>query len=176
MCGVCVYVSLSVFVCASSFCVFVRVYMWVNVIQLVFIHMYTFVKFTCGHNAYGNEDIQIQYISGGIVLSTTIKQNGLGLIIIADMIVSDQCGIAASKGYQIIIVYKEKELIIPLYKTIDVALQHTTSRHDDHLFIFKTQQCTYRQHVHFNNIDIDFSIHKSCIAKTRHIVENELVI
>ena len=40
------------------------------------------------------------------------------------MKVSEQCGIAAAKGNQIIglirrnIVYKEKELIIPLYKTI----------------------------------------------------------
>ena len=40
------------------------------------------------------------------------------------MNVSEQCGIAAAKGNQICglirrnIVYKEKELIIPLYKTI----------------------------------------------------------
>ena len=40
------------------------------------------------------------------------------------MKVSEQCGIAAAKGNQIIglirrnIVYKDKELIIPLYKTI----------------------------------------------------------
>ena len=48
----------------------------------------------------------------------------LGLTISADMKVSEQCAIAAAKGNQIIglirrnIVYKEKELIIPLYKTI----------------------------------------------------------
>ena len=48
----------------------------------------------------------------------------LGLTISADMKVSEQCGIAAAKGNQILglirrnIVYKEKELIIPLYKTI----------------------------------------------------------
>ena len=41
-----------------------------------------------------------------------------------DMKVSEQCGIAAAKGNQIrglirrYIVYKEKELIIPMYKTI----------------------------------------------------------
>ena len=46
------------------------------------------------------------------------------LTISADMKVSEQCAIAAAKGHQIIglirrnIVYKEKELIIPLYKTI----------------------------------------------------------
>ena len=42
----------------------------------------------------------------------------------ADMKVSQQCGIAVSKGNQILglirqnIVYKEKPLIIPLYKSI----------------------------------------------------------
>ena len=48
----------------------------------------------------------------------------LGLTISADMKVSEQCGIAAAKGNQILglisryIVYNDKELIIPLYKTI----------------------------------------------------------
>ena len=61
---------------------------------------------------------------GGIVLNTILKEKVLGLTISADMKVSEQCGIAAAKGNQIIglirrnIVYKEKELIIPLYKTI----------------------------------------------------------
>ena len=61
---------------------------------------------------------------GGTVLNTTLKENDLGLTISADMKVSEQCGIAAAKGNQILgliwrnIVYKEKELIIPLYKTI----------------------------------------------------------
>ena len=42
----------------------------------------------------------------------------------ADMKVSEQCGIAASKGNQILglirknITYKKKKLIIPLYKAI----------------------------------------------------------
>ena len=54
----------------------------------------------------------------------TLKEKDLGLTISADMKVSEQCGIAAAKGNQILglirrnIVYKEKELIIPLYKTI----------------------------------------------------------
>ena len=52
-----------------------------------------------------------------------MKQD-LGLTISADMKISVQCGIAAAKGNQIIglirrnTVYKENELIIPLYKTI----------------------------------------------------------
>ena len=61
---------------------------------------------------------------GGTVLNTTLKEKDLGLTISADIKVSEQCGIAAAKGNQILgllrrnIVYKEKELIIPLYKTI----------------------------------------------------------
>ena len=61
---------------------------------------------------------------GGTVLNTTLKEKDLGLTVSADMKVSEQCGIAAAKGNQILglirrnIVYKEKELIIPLYKTI----------------------------------------------------------
>ena len=55
---------------------------------------------------------------------TSNKIQDLGLTISADMKVSEQCGIAAAKGNQILglirrnIVYKETELTIPLYKTI----------------------------------------------------------
>ena len=61
---------------------------------------------------------------GGTVLNTTLKEKDLGLTISANMKVSEQCGIAAAKGNQIFglirrnLVYKEKELIIPQYKTI----------------------------------------------------------
>ena len=61
---------------------------------------------------------------GGTVLNTTVKEKDLGLTISADMKVSVQYGIAAAKGNKILelirrnILYKEKELIIPLYKTI----------------------------------------------------------
>ena len=39
---------------------------------------------------------------GGIVLNTTLKEKDLGLTIIADTKVSEQCGIAAAKGNQIL--------------------------------------------------------------------------
>ena len=61
---------------------------------------------------------------GGTVLSTTLKENDLRLTISADMKVSEQCGIAAAKGNQMFglirrnKVYKENELIIPLYNKI----------------------------------------------------------
>ena len=60
---------------------------------------------------------------GGSVLNTTVKEKDLGFPIRADMKLSEQRGIAAAKGNQILrlirqnIVYKKK-LIIPLYKTI----------------------------------------------------------
>ena len=39
---------------------------------------------------------------GGTVLNTTVKEKDLGLTIRADMKVSEQCGIAAAKGNQIL--------------------------------------------------------------------------
>ena len=62
---------------------------------------------------------------GDTVLGTTVKEKDLGITTIsADMKVSEQCGIAASKGNQILvfirrnITYKEKKLIMPLCKAI----------------------------------------------------------
>ena len=57
------------------------------------------------------------------VLGTTVKEKDL-VTISADMKVSEQCGIAASKGMQIIelirrnITHTEKKLIIHIHKTI----------------------------------------------------------
>ena len=84
--------------------------------------LFNFGKCKCLHTGHGNEDTQ--YTMGENVLNTTLKEKDLGLTISADMKVLEQCGIAAAKGNQILglirrnIVYKEKELIIPLYKTI----------------------------------------------------------
>ena len=55
-----------------------------------------FGKCKCLYTGHGNEDAQ--YIMGGIVLNTTVKENDLGLTINADMKISEQCGIAAAKG------------------------------------------------------------------------------
>ena len=71
-------------------------------------------KDECLHTGHGNEDAQ--YTMGGTVLNTSVKAKDLRLTISADMKVSEQCGIAAAKGNQILglirrnIVYKEKEL------------------------------------------------------------------
>ena len=56
-----------------------------------------------------------EYKMGDAVLDRTTQEKDL---------VSEQCGIAASKGNQILglirrtIMYKEKQLIVPLYKAI----------------------------------------------------------
>ena len=66
----------------------------------------------------------MNYEMGGTILSKTVKEKDLGVTMNANMKVSEQCRIAASKGNQILgmirrnITYKEKSLIIPLYKAI----------------------------------------------------------
>ena len=81
-----------------------------------------FGKCKCLYTGHGYLDIN--YYMGDTVLGTTVKGNNLGVTISADMKVSEQCGIAASKGNQILglirrnIAYKEKTLIMPLYKAI----------------------------------------------------------
>ena len=61
---------------------------------------------------------------GDAVLGRTTQEKDLVVTFTADIKVSEQCGIAASKGnkrYGLIrrtITYKEKQLIVPLYKAI----------------------------------------------------------
>ena len=66
----------------------------------------------------------MNYEMGGSILSKTVKENDLGVSMNANMKVSEQCRIAASKGNQVLgmirrnITYKEKSSIVPLYKAI----------------------------------------------------------
>ena len=66
----------------------------------------------------------MNYEMGGTILSKTVKEKDLGVTMNANMKVSEQCRIAASKGNQVLgmirrnITYKEKSLIVPLYKAI----------------------------------------------------------
>ena len=61
---------------------------------------------------------------GGTILNKTVKEKDLGVTMNANMKVSEQCRIAASKGNQVLgmirrnITYKEKSLITPLYLVI----------------------------------------------------------
>ena len=81
-----------------------------------------FGKCKCLHT--GHRNLNVNCKMGDTVLGTTVKEKDLGVTISADMKVSEQCGIAASKGNQILrlirinITYKGKKLIIPLYKAI----------------------------------------------------------
>ena len=65
-----------------------------------------------------------EYKMGDAVLGRTTQEKDFGVTFSADVKVSEQCGIAASKENQILrlirrtITYKEKQLIVPLYKAI----------------------------------------------------------
>ena len=81
-----------------------------------------FGKCKCIHIGHGNMDEE--YKMGDAVLGRNTQVKDLGVTFSADMKVSEQCGIAASKGNKILgliritIMYKEKQLIVPLYKAI----------------------------------------------------------
>ena len=74
--------------------------------------LFNFGKCKCQHTGHGNLDVN--YKIGDTVLGTTVKEKDLGVTTITDMKVSEQCGIAASKGNKILglirrsITYKEK--------------------------------------------------------------------
>ena len=63
----------------------------------------------------------MNYEMGRTILSKTVKEKDLGVTMNANMKVSEQCRIAASKGNQVLGMirkHKEKSLSIPLYKAI----------------------------------------------------------
>ena len=77
-------------------------------------------KCKCLQTGHGYFDVN--HKMGDTILRTIVKEKDLEVTISADMKVSEQRCIAASKGNQIIglirrnITYKEKKLIIPVYK------------------------------------------------------------
>ena len=66
----------------------------------------------------------MNYDMGGTILNKTVKEKYLGATKNANMKVSEQCRIAASNGNQVLgmirrnITYKERSLIVSLYKAI----------------------------------------------------------
>ena len=84
--------------------------------------LFNFGKCKCLHTGPGNTSMN--YEMGGTIFSTTVKEKDLGVTMNANMKVSEQCRIAASKGNQVLgmirrnITYKDKSLIVPLYKAI----------------------------------------------------------
>ena len=84
--------------------------------------LFNFGKCKCIHIGHGN--VSREFFMGNTILGTSVKENDVGVTISVDMTVSEQCGLAAAKGNQILglirrnITYKENTLIIPLYKAI----------------------------------------------------------
>ena len=84
--------------------------------------LFNFGKCKCIHIGHGNMDEE--YKMGDAVLGRTTQEKDFGVTFSAYMKVSEQCRIDVSKGSQILglirrtIAYKEKQLIVPLYKAI----------------------------------------------------------
>ena len=110
-------------------CFFEEITKWVDdgspvdVIYLDFQKAFdNFGKCKCLHIGPGNPSMN--YEMGGTILSKTVKEKDLGVTMNANMKVSEQCRIAASKSNQVLgmirrnITYKDKSLIVPLYKAI----------------------------------------------------------
>ena len=69
----------------------------------------------------GQANAKMNYLMNNTVLLSTEREKDVGVIVSSDMKVSEQCGIAARKGNQILglmrrnIAYRDKRLIIPPY-------------------------------------------------------------
>ena len=83
---------------------------------------FNFGKCKCLQTGPGNTGMN--YEMGGTILSKTVKEKDYGVTMNANMKVSEQCRIAASKSNRVLgmirrnITYKENSLIVPLYKAI----------------------------------------------------------
>ena len=81
-----------------------------------------FGKCKCQHTGPGNTGMN--YEMGETILTKTVKEKYLGVTMHANMKVSEQCRIAASKGNQVLVMirrnitYKENSLTVPLYNAI----------------------------------------------------------
>ena len=84
--------------------------------------LFNFGRCKCLHTGLGNTGMN--YEMGGTILSKTVKEKSLGVTMNTNMKVSEQCRVAAYKGNQVLgmirinITYKDKSLIIYLYKAI----------------------------------------------------------
>ena len=79
-------------------------------------------KCKCLH--IGQANAKKNYLMNNTVLLSTEREKDVGVVVSSDMKVSEQCGIAARKGNQILglirrnIAYRDKRLIIPLYMSL----------------------------------------------------------
>ena len=65
--------------------------------------LFNLVKCKCLHTGPGNNDNEM----GGTILNKTVKKNDIGVTMNANMKVSEQCRIAASKGDQVLGMIRE---------------------------------------------------------------------
>ena len=99
--------------------------------------LFNFGKCKCIHIGHGNMDEE--YKMGDAVLGRTTQEKDLGVTFSAAMKVSEQCGIAASKGKQILglirrtIMYKEKQLIVPCTKQQLDHIWNIVFKHGGHI-------------------------------------------
>ena len=84
--------------------------------------LFKFGKCKCIHIGHGN--VRKEYFMDKTILGTSVKEKDLGVTFSADVTVSEQCGVAAANGNQIVgfirrnITYMDNILIILLYKAI----------------------------------------------------------
>ena len=84
--------------------------------------LFSFGKCKCLHTGPGHTGMN--YEMGGDILRKIVKEKYLGVTMNANMKVSEQCRIAASRDNQVIgmiprnMTYRDKSLIVPLYKAI----------------------------------------------------------
>ena len=62
--------------------------------------LFNFGKYKCIHIGHGN--VSKEYFMGNTILGTSVKEKDLGITVSADMTVSEQCGLAAAKGNQMV--------------------------------------------------------------------------
>ena len=78
----------------------------------------------CKYIHIGHGNVSKEYFMGNTILGISVKEKDLGVIVNADMTVSEHCGVAAAKGNQILglirrnFTYTDKTVIMPLYKAI----------------------------------------------------------
>ena len=79
---------------------------WSEKLQMLF----NFEKCKCLHTGPGHTGMN--YDMGGTILSKTVKEKDLGITMNANMKVSEQCRIAASKGNQVLGQRRATKLIL----------------------------------------------------------------
>ena len=108
--------------------IYIYIYWWSEKWQMLL----NFGKYKFIHIGHGNMDIKLE------MLGRTTKEKNVGETFSVDMKVLEQCGFAASRGNQILglirtITYKDKQLIILLYKAIVGLIWDIVYKHGGHI-------------------------------------------